>query len=51
MLPGCSGHKPPLTFLSLDLGAVVGVDKSTAFSWPVCDQCGNGRLEQRPEDG
>ncbi|XP_073924602.1 DNA repair-scaffolding protein isoform X5 [Castor canadensis] len=32
-------------------GAVVGVDKSTAFSWPVCDQCGNGRLEQRPEDG
>ncbi|XP_062936055.1 DNA repair-scaffolding protein isoform X2 [Cynocephalus volans] len=31
-------------------GAVVGVDESTAFSWPVCDQCGNGRLEQRPED-
>ncbi|XP_042541947.1 DNA repair-scaffolding protein isoform X1 [Dipodomys spectabilis] len=32
-------------------GAVVGIDESTAFSWPVCDQCGNGRLEQRPEDG
>ncbi|XP_048223559.1 DNA repair-scaffolding protein [Perognathus longimembris pacificus] len=32
-------------------GAVVGVDESTAFSWPVCDQCGNGRLEQKPEDG
>ncbi|XP_074242740.1 DNA repair-scaffolding protein isoform X6 [Saimiri boliviensis] len=31
-------------------GTVVGVDESTAFSWPVCDQCGNGRLEQRPED-
>ncbi|XP_008579320.1 PREDICTED: uncharacterized protein LOC103597282 [Galeopterus variegatus] len=31
-------------------GAVVGVDESTAFSWPVCDQCGSGRLEQRPED-
>nr|XP_024653394.1 DNA repair-scaffolding protein isoform X7 [Macaca nemestrina] len=31
-------------------GTVVGVDESTAFSWPVCDVCGNGRLEQRPED-
>ncbi|KAM6171418.1 DNA repair-scaffolding protein [Erethizon dorsatum] len=31
-------------------GTVVGVDESTAFSWPVCDQCGNGRLEQRLED-
>ncbi|XP_035132643.1 DNA repair-scaffolding protein isoform X5 [Callithrix jacchus] len=31
-------------------GTVVGVDESTAFSWPVCDWCGNGRLEQRPED-
>ncbi|XP_021104679.1 DNA repair-scaffolding protein isoform X3 [Heterocephalus glaber] len=30
-------------------GTVVGVDESTAFSWPVCDQCSNGRLEQRPE--
>lgn len=32
-------------------GAVVDVDESTAFSWPVCDRCGNGRLEQKPEDG
>ncbi|XP_054548253.1 DNA repair-scaffolding protein isoform X2 [Talpa occidentalis] len=31
-------------------GTVVGVDESTAFSWPTCDLCGNGRLEQRPED-
>nr|XP_012645473.1 DNA repair-scaffolding protein isoform X3 [Microcebus murinus] len=31
-------------------GTVVGVDESTAFSWPACDQCGSGRLEQRPED-
>ncbi|XP_033616630.1 DNA repair-scaffolding protein [Fukomys damarensis] len=31
-------------------GTVVGVDESTAFSWPVCDGCGNGRLEQRLED-
>ncbi|XP_047402241.1 DNA repair-scaffolding protein isoform X1 [Sciurus carolinensis] len=32
-------------------GTVVGVDENTAFSWPTCDWCGNGRLEQRPEDG
>ncbi|XP_040150015.2 DNA repair-scaffolding protein isoform X2 [Ictidomys tridecemlineatus] len=32
-------------------GTVVGVDENTAFSWPTCDRCGNGRLEQRPEDG
>ncbi|KAG8508977.1 DNA repair-scaffolding protein, partial [Galemys pyrenaicus] len=31
-------------------GTIVGVDESTAFSWPTCDLCGNGRLEQRPED-
>nr|XP_044999403.1 DNA repair-scaffolding protein isoform X3 [Jaculus jaculus] len=31
-------------------GVVVDVDESTAFSWPVCDQCGDRRLEQRPED-
>ncbi|XP_063114610.1 DNA repair-scaffolding protein isoform X4 [Cavia porcellus] len=31
-------------------GTVVGVDETTAFSWPVCDHCGNGRLEQRLED-
>ncbi|XP_013375657.1 PREDICTED: DNA repair-scaffolding protein isoform X1 [Chinchilla lanigera] len=31
-------------------GTVVDVDESTAFSWPVCDQCGSGRLEQRLED-
>ncbi|XP_016046227.2 DNA repair-scaffolding protein isoform X1 [Erinaceus europaeus] len=31
-------------------GTVVGVDESTAFSWPTCNLCGNGRLEQNPED-
>ncbi|XP_014643525.1 PREDICTED: DNA repair-scaffolding protein isoform X3 [Ceratotherium simum simum] len=31
-------------------GAVVGVDESTAFSWPTCDLCGNERLKQSPED-
>ncbi|XP_039078854.1 DNA repair-scaffolding protein isoform X1 [Hyaena hyaena] len=29
-------------------GTVVGVDESTAFSWPTCDLCGNERLEQSP---
>ncbi|XP_051700434.1 DNA repair-scaffolding protein isoform X2 [Oryctolagus cuniculus] len=31
-------------------GTVIAVDEDTAFSWPVCDRCGNGRLEQRPEN-
>ncbi|XP_052013826.1 DNA repair-scaffolding protein isoform X2 [Apodemus sylvaticus] len=31
-------------------GTVVDIDESTAFSWLVCDRCGNGRLEQKPED-
>ncbi|XP_042828666.1 DNA repair-scaffolding protein isoform X3 [Panthera tigris] len=31
-------------------GTVVGVDESTAFSWPTCDLCGNERLEQSPGD-
>ncbi|XP_007648238.1 DNA repair-scaffolding protein isoform X3 [Cricetulus griseus] len=32
-------------------GTVVDIDESTVYSWPSCDQCGNGRLEQKPEDG
>ncbi|XP_072186390.1 DNA repair-scaffolding protein [Excalfactoria chinensis] len=31
-------------------GTVVGVDESTAFSWPTCDRCGNGKLEVYPRD-
>ncbi|XP_044101568.1 DNA repair-scaffolding protein isoform X4 [Neovison vison] len=31
-------------------GTVIGVDESTAFSWPTCDVCGNERLEQSPGD-
>ncbi|XP_072669901.1 DNA repair-scaffolding protein isoform X7 [Canis lupus baileyi] len=31
-------------------GTVVGVDESTAFSWPTCDLCGNERLDQSPGD-
>ncbi|KAM9302558.1 DNA repair-scaffolding protein [Morus bassanus] len=31
-------------------GTVVGVNESTAFSWPTCDRCGNGKLELCPQD-
>ncbi|XP_010572720.1 PREDICTED: DNA repair-scaffolding protein [Haliaeetus leucocephalus] len=31
-------------------GIVVGVNESTAFSWPTCDRCGNGKLELCPQD-
>ncbi|NXV40548.1 SPIDR protein, partial [Uria aalge] len=31
-------------------GTVVGVNESTAFSWPACDRCGNGKLELCPQD-
>ncbi|NXY29140.1 SPIDR protein, partial [Pomatorhinus ruficollis] len=31
-------------------GTVVGVNESTAFSWPTCNRCGNGKLELCPQD-
>ncbi|XP_025958767.2 DNA repair-scaffolding protein isoform X4 [Dromaius novaehollandiae] len=31
-------------------GTVIGVNESTAFSWPTCDRCGNGKLELCPQD-
>ncbi|NWQ94935.1 SPIDR protein, partial [Burhinus bistriatus] len=31
-------------------GTIVGVNESTAFSWPTCDRCGNGKLELCPQD-
>ncbi|KFO88019.1 DNA repair-scaffolding protein, partial [Buceros rhinoceros silvestris] len=31
-------------------GTVVGVNESTAFSWPTCNRCGNGKLEPCPQD-
>ncbi|XP_036119805.1 DNA repair-scaffolding protein [Molossus molossus] len=31
-------------------GTVAAVDERTAFSWPVCDLCGNERLQRSPED-
>ncbi|OBS78170.1 hypothetical protein A6R68_19441, partial [Neotoma lepida] len=45
------GSITPVNSICSVQGAVVDVDESTAFSWPVCDQCGNGRLEQKLEDG
>uniref|UniRef100_H9GIC1 Scaffold protein involved in DNA repair n=1 Tax=Anolis carolinensis TaxID=28377 RepID=H9GIC1_ANOCA len=31
-------------------GVIVGVNEKTAFSWPTCNRCGNGKVEQRPQD-
>ncbi|XP_030301138.1 DNA repair-scaffolding protein [Calypte anna] len=31
-------------------GTIVGVNESTAFSWPTCNRCGNGKLELCPQD-
>ncbi|KAH0508576.1 DNA repair-scaffolding protein [Microtus ochrogaster] len=45
------GSLTPVNSICSVQGAVVDVDENTAFLWPVCDQCGNGRLEQKPEDG
>ncbi|XP_076404485.1 DNA repair-scaffolding protein isoform X8 [Peromyscus maniculatus bairdii] len=45
------GSLTPVNSICSVQGAVVDIDESTAFSWPVCDRCGNGRLEQKPEDG
>lgn len=35
--------------ISSSAGTVVGVNESTAFSWPTCDRCGNGKLELCPQ--
>ncbi|XP_010219465.1 PREDICTED: DNA repair-scaffolding protein-like, partial [Tinamus guttatus] len=37
-------------FLSLFLGTIVGVNESTAYSWPTCDRCGSGKLELYSQD-
>ncbi|XP_044860380.1 DNA repair-scaffolding protein isoform X2 [Mauremys mutica] len=31
-------------------GTISGVNESTAFSCPTCNRCGNGKLEQHPQD-
>jgi len=39
-----------LITIPFSAGTVVGVNESTAFSWPTCDKCGNGKLELYPQD-
>ncbi|XP_028659328.1 DNA repair-scaffolding protein isoform X2 [Erpetoichthys calabaricus] len=31
-------------------GTISGVDENSAYSWPVCDNCGNDELEQAQKD-
>ncbi|KAM3841837.1 DNA repair-scaffolding protein [Vipera latastei] len=31
-------------------GIVVGVNERTAFSWPICNRCGNEKIDQHPQD-
>ncbi|XP_014462315.1 DNA repair-scaffolding protein isoform X2 [Alligator mississippiensis] len=31
-------------------GTITGVNEGTAFSWPTCNRCGNGKLEYYPPD-
>ncbi|XP_062986774.1 DNA repair-scaffolding protein [Elgaria multicarinata webbii] len=31
-------------------GTVAGINERTAFSWPTCNRCGSGRVEQHPQD-
>ncbi|XP_066479770.1 DNA repair-scaffolding protein isoform X1 [Tiliqua scincoides] len=31
-------------------GTIAGIDERTAFSWPTCNRCGNGKVEQHPQD-
>ncbi|XP_019403332.1 PREDICTED: DNA repair-scaffolding protein isoform X2 [Crocodylus porosus] len=31
-------------------GTITGVNEGTAFSWPTCSRCGNGKLEYYPLD-
>uniref|UniRef100_A0A8C6Y5R0 Scaffold protein involved in DNA repair n=1 Tax=Naja naja TaxID=35670 RepID=A0A8C6Y5R0_NAJNA len=31
-------------------GTVVGINEGTAFSWPICNRCGNEKIDQHPQD-
>ncbi|XP_029139900.1 DNA repair-scaffolding protein [Protobothrops mucrosquamatus] len=31
-------------------GIVVGINERTAFSWPICNTCGNEKIDQHPQD-
>ncbi|XP_077208568.1 DNA repair-scaffolding protein [Paroedura picta] len=39
----------PVNSICTVRGIVVGVNEGTAFCWPACNKCGNGRLEQHPQ--
>nr|XP_020646594.1 DNA repair-scaffolding protein [Pogona vitticeps] len=30
-------------------GVIAGVNERTAFSWPTCNRCGSGKVEQHPQ--
>ncbi|XP_026526191.1 DNA repair-scaffolding protein [Notechis scutatus] len=31
-------------------GTVVGINERTAFSWPICNRCGNEKIDQHQQD-
>lgn len=43
----CPPHVTSNGFVSA--GVVVGVDESTAYSWPACNLCGSDNLELSAE--
>ncbi|XP_060099813.1 DNA repair-scaffolding protein isoform X2 [Heteronotia binoei] len=40
----------PVNSICTVRGIVVGVNEGTAFYWPACNRCGNGKVEQHPQD-
>uniref|UniRef100_A0ACB8FD34 Uncharacterized protein n=1 Tax=Sphaerodactylus townsendi TaxID=933632 RepID=A0ACB8FD34_9SAUR len=40
----------PVNSICTVRGIVVGVNEGTAFSWPTCNRCGNGKVEQHSQD-
>ncbi|XP_015280927.1 PREDICTED: DNA repair-scaffolding protein [Gekko japonicus] len=41
----------PVNSICTVRGIIVGVNEGTAFYWPACNRCGNGKVEQHPQDG
>ncbi|XP_070603831.1 DNA repair-scaffolding protein isoform X2 [Erythrolamprus reginae] len=40
----------PINSICTVRGTVVGINERTAFSWPICNRCGNEKLDQHPQD-
>ncbi|KAL8182176.1 UNVERIFIED_CONTAM: hypothetical protein K2H54_046601 [Gekko kuhli] len=40
----------PVNSICTVRGIVVGINEGTAFYWPACNRCGNGKVEQHPQD-